>query len=328
MRIFREGKADLLKGRGVAVVGYGNVGRSLALNLRDSGVSVLVGDVLGSEYARRAKADGFEVRPIPEVAELGDVVILALPDDVAPEVYRTEVVPGLHSGKVLVLTSGLPAAFGMIEVPKELDVVLFVPKAPGPAIRDRYLQGKGFVAVVGVIEDASGNALEEALAVATATGTFKQGGFAVEASPRDEAVADLLGEQVLKAALLAAVEVAFDLMVEAGVPPELAALELYGSGELAELARLIALVGPYGALRLQSPVDAYGQLVRLAGYKAALRRIAARAVEEVLNGDFQRDVMLERSSGYIKFNTMWRRALSGRLAQVDAKLREALRQGP
>ncbi|MEZ0248112.1 MAG: NAD(P)-dependent oxidoreductase [Thermoproteus sp.] len=328
MRIFKEGKADLLKGRTIAVVGYGNVGRSLALNLRDSGMSVIVGDVLGSEYARRARADGFEARPIPEVAELGDVVVLALPDDVTPEIYRTEVVPGLHSGKVLVLTSGLPAAFGMIEVPKDLDAVLFVPKAPGPAIRDRYLQGRGYAAIIGVIEDVSGNALEEVLAVATAAGAFKQGGFALEASPRDEAVADLLGEQVLKAALLAAIEVAFDLMVGAGVPPELAALELYGSGELAELARLMALVGPYGALRLQSPVDAYGQLARLAGYKAALRRAAARAVEEVLNGDFQRDVVLERSSGYIKFNAMWRRALSGRLAQADAKLREALRQGP
>lgn len=326
VKIYREGKGDLLKGRAVAVIGYGNVGRSLALNMRDSGASVIVGDLLGGEHARRAKSDGFEPRPVPEAAELGDVVVLALPDDAAPEIFRTEVLPGLHSGKALVLTSGFPAAYGLLETPGGVDVALFVPKIPGAAMRDRYLQGRGFAAVVGVVQDASGNALDIALAVADLAGAFRQGGFAVEASARDEALADLLGEQILKAALLAALEVAFEAMVEAGVPQELAALELYASGELGELGRLMALVGPYGVLRLQSPVDAYGQLLRAGAYGKALRRLARGVVEEALNGHFAKEVYLERATGYVKFNALWRRALSGRLAQADSQLRGQLRQ--
>jgi ketol-acid reductoisomerase len=327
-RIFKQGRGEVLKGKTVAVVGYGNVGRSLALNLRDSGVSVMVGDLLGSDYARRAKADGLEPRPIPEVAELGDVVVLALPDDAAPEIYRSEVLPGLHPGKALVLTSGFPVAYGLLQPPSGVDVALFVPKAPGPAIRDRYLQGRGFAAVIGVVEDASGNALDVALAVADGAGVFKQGGFALEASAREEALADLLGEQILKASLLAAIEAAFELMTKAGVPQELAVVELYGSGELGELGRLMSLVGPYGALRLQSPVDAYGQLARAGEYRKAIARAAARILEEVLNGDFPREIYLERATGYVKFNALWRAATAGGLAQADARLRAALRQGP
>ncbi|MGC9118529.1 MAG: NAD(P)-binding domain-containing protein [Thermoproteus sp.] len=328
VRVFRQGRAELLRDKTVAVIGYGNVGRSIALNLRDSGLSVLVGDLLGSEYARRAKADGLEPRPIPEAAELGDVVVLALPDDAAPEIYRTEVLPGLHSGKALVLTSGFPAAYGLLQLPGGVDVALFVPKAPGPAIRDRYLQGRGYAAVVGVVEDVSGSALDVALAVADGAGAFKQGGFAVEASAREEALADLLGEQILKASLLAAIEVAFELMTKAGVPQELAAVELYGSGELGELGRLMSLVGPYGALRLQSPVDAYGQLARAGAYRKAIARVAARVLEEILGGDFPREIYLERAAGYVKFNALWRSATASELAQADARLRAALRQGP
>ena len=326
VRIYREGKRDLLKGKTVAVIGYGNVGRSLALNMRDSGVAVIVGDLLGGEHARRAKSDGFEPRPVPEAAELGDVVVLALPDDAAPEIFRTEVLPGLHSDKALVLTSGFPIAYGLIEPPGDIDVALFVPKIPGAAMRDKYLQGRGFAAVVGVVQDVSGGALDTALAVADAAGAFKQGGFAVEASARDEALADLLGEQILKAALLAALEAAFEAMVEAGVPQEVAALELYASGELGELGRLMALVGPYGVLRLQSPVDAYGQLLRAEAYRKALGRIAEKIVEEITDGDFPREIYLERATGYVKFNSLWRKALASRLAHADSQLRAQLRQ--
>ncbi len=325
VKIYREGRRDLLKGRTVAIIGYGNVGRSLALNMRDSGATVMVGDLLGGEHAKRAKSDGFEPRPVPEAAELGDVVVLALPDDAAPEIFRTEVLPGLHSDKALVLTSGFPVAYGLIEPPGDIDVALFVPKIPGAAMRDRYLQGRGFAAVVGVVQDVSGGALDVALAIADAAGAFKQGGFAIEASARDEALADLLGEQLLKAALLAALEAAFEAMVEAGVPQEVAALELYASGELGELGRLMALVGPYGALRLQSPVDAYGQLLRLGQYKRALQRLARGVAEDVLSGNFAREIYLERAAGYVKFNALWRRALSGRLAQADSQLRAQLR---
>lgn len=321
VKVFSSGSLEHLADKSIAVIGYGNVGRSLALNFRDSGLNVVVGDLLGNEYSKRAKADGFEPRPIPEAAELGDVVVLALPDDVTPEVFKAEVVPGLHAGKTLILTSGMPTAYGLIPVPGDVDTALFVPKVPGVVIRDRYLEGRGYAAVVGVVQDASGNALNTALAIAAAAGTFRQGGFALEASAEQEALADLIGEQVLKSALLAAMEVAFTAMTKAGVPPELAALELYASGELGELARLMALMGPYGALKLQSPVDAYGQLTRLREYVRAMEPIAESIVDELRTGEFIRDLYLERATGYIKLNSMWRASVTGELARADSRLR-------
>ncbi|MFB6489660.1 MAG: NAD(P)-binding domain-containing protein [Thermoproteus sp. AZ2] len=327
MRIYREGDAAYLKGRPVAVIGYGNVGRSLALNLRDSGVAVLVGNLLSDEYARTARADGFEVHQIPEAAELAEVVVVALPDDVMPEVYRTEVLPALHAGKALALTSGFPLAFGLIPMPPDdVDVVLFAPKLVGPAIRDRYLAGRGYAAVVGVVRDATGNALNAALALAAAAGVFRPGGFAVEARAEEEALADLLGEHVLRAALLAALEAAAEEMARRGVPKELIALELFASGEIAELLGLMSTLGPQGALKRVSPADAYGVLTRWRKYLAPLRRIAGRAAEEVADGRFARELALERQAGYPVLNASWRIFSSAEINQAAAALRALLRQ--
>lgn len=327
MRIFREGDVGPLRDKRVAVIGYGNVGRSLALNLRDSGVSTIVGNMTGDEYHRRARSDGLDVRSIPEAAELGDVVVAALPDDVMPEVYKSEILPGLHSGKALALTSGYPVAFGLIPLPDDVDVILFAPKMVGAAIRDRYKGDRGYAAVLGVVADATGEALKTALALAAAAGVFKQGGFAVEATAEQEALADLLGEHLLKAPLLALLEAAATVMRRRGVPPELAALELYASGEFGELLSLVASAGIAEVLRLQSPVSAYGQLTRWRRYLKPLLEAGEEAAERVASGEFAREVVLERLAGYPALNAEWRRLRAGEAEAAFAALRR-LRQGP
>jgi ketol-acid reductoisomerase len=226
----RDADPHALAGERVAVLGYGNLGRAAALNLRDSGVAPLLVGNIADEYAEQARTDGFSVLSIGEAVADSDVVLVLLPDEIIPEVLAADVAPNLASGSALVLASGYILAYGLMEAPDGADMLLLAPRMGGEHIRERFLNNQGFFAYVSVEQDASGKAWSRLLGVAQAMGALRAG--ALELDARREADLDLFVEQTLGAAVGVAVMSAFNLGMEAGIPPEALVMEMYMSGEM------------------------------------------------------------------------------------------------
>src|SRR5262245_9324463 len=217
-RIYHDEDADLvaLGGATLAVVGYGNQGRSQALNLRDSGIPVVVGTLRDASFAR-AEADGFEALPVAEACERAAGALVLVPDEVMPEVWRDGVAPNLEAGDLAVFASGYNVAFGLIAPAPELDVALVAPRMIGAGVRASYLSGVGFPSFVGVHRDATGRARDRMLAVAKAIGSTRAG--CIEMSMHDEASLDLFTEQGFGPAFGCVMTAAVELLGDAGRPP-------------------------------------------------------------------------------------------------------------
>src|SRR5687767_10933258 len=188
-RIFRDADASLdpLAGKTVAIIGYGNQGRSQALNLRDSGQHVIVGNAQDA-YADQARADGFECFSIANATVRGDVVICLIPDELTPAIYAESIQPGLRAGDTLCFASGYCVCFKQVDFPADVDVVMVAPRTMGDLVRSTYLNGRGFLSFVDVHQDASGGAWPTMLAIAKAIGSLKF--YAIQASFKDEAESD------------------------------------------------------------------------------------------------------------------------------------------
>src|SRR5262245_59288229 len=232
LRVFsqQDSPADALVGQGVSVVGYGNLGRAFALNLRDDGVDPLTIGNVADDYALAAKNDGVHVQRIAEAARAADVVLMLLPDEVIPEVFQGDVAPNLKEGSAVVFASGYCLAYGLVTPPPTIDVLLLAPRMGGEAIRQRYCDGDGFHAFVSVERESSGAAWQRLLGLARAVGALRVGAF--ELSAKNEAFLDLFIEQTLGAIVGFSVVSAFSIGVEQGLPPEALALEMYLSGEM------------------------------------------------------------------------------------------------
>ena len=284
-----DASLEALSGATVAAIGYGNQGRSQALNLRDSGFDVRVGN-LEDEYAEQARADGFEVLGIAEAAARGNVVMLLLPDEVMPEVYGRDVAPGLQAGDLLDFASGYNVAFGLIEPPPGVDVVMVAPRMIGPGVRERYVSGEGFPSFVGVGQDATGRARARLLALARALGSTRSG--CIEVSPEDEAALDLFTEQAFAPAFGQVLRSAVDTLVEAGFPPEAVLLELYLSGEFAYSLEKGREVGMARQHEYHSHTSQYGTITRAPRFfdvGAELSQKMAAILEEIRSGAFARE---------------------------------------
>src|SRR5581483_814953 len=229
--VYHDEDADLtvLSGETIAVVGYGNQGRSQALNLRDSGLRVVVGSI-GDASAERAAAEGFEVLDLPTAAARADVVMLLIPGEVMSEVYARDVAPRLRAGACVSFASGYNVAFQLIVPAADVDVVLVAPRMIGPGVRDRYVEGKGFPSFVAVHQDATGRAKGRMLALAKGIGSTRAG--CLEMSMAEEAHLDLFTEQGFGPAMGLALRQSIELLIEQGYPPEAVLMELYMSGEL------------------------------------------------------------------------------------------------
>ena len=289
--IFHDEDADLraLEGKTLAVVGYGNQGRSQALNLRDSGLPVVVGSVADAS-AERARSDGFEVLPIGEACARADAVLLLVPDEVMPAVYREHVAPNLQAGNLVDFASGYNVAFGLMELDPGLDVGMVAPRMIGPGVRDTYVRGQGFPSFVGVHQDATGRAKERILALAKGLGSTRAG--CIELSLHDEACLDLFTEQGFGPAFGRVLMTAVDVLVEAGYPPEAVLLELYLSGELAYTFEKIREVGVTKQMDFHSRTSQYGSITRgirwldLGGVVAERMK---QVLEEIRSGEFARE---------------------------------------
>ena len=290
-----DAPAGGLAGETVAVLGYGNLGRTAALNLRDSGVKILVGN-REDEYARLACADGFEVTSTAEAAAV-DIVYVLLPDEVIPEVFARDVAPALRPDSAVAFASGYALAFDLVRPPDTVDVLLVAPRMGGAAARARYLAGQGFWACANVEADRSGRARARLLGLAEALGILRAG--AIQLSAADEATLDLFVEQTIGPLLGAAIMAAFHVGQDAGLPPEALVLEMYMSGEMESVFQGFRELGFLRASEAHGPTALFGGLLRTFDLDpGALANDFRSVVDDIRNGGFARQFQDEARNGY------------------------------
>jgi ketol-acid reductoisomerase len=284
-----------LGGKTIATIGYGNQGRSQALNFRDLGLNLVVGNQ-NDAYHERAVADGFEPVSLREAAEKGDILLLLTPDEVQPEVYEREIAPVLQAGKALVFASGFNIYYGFIKPPPTVDVVMVAPEMIGVGVRENFLNGSGYATLIGVDQDATGQALNIALAVAKASGSTKLG--AIMSSFEEETLIDLMYEH---SGILYHIRRVISVLIEAGVSPEAAIVGFYASGEEARLAQAYADIGLWHQLPLHSTTSQYGQEVtsEMRPEEEAMEtERLQRIVRNIMDGTFAKAWKLEQQAGF------------------------------
>ncbi|MBV8980697.1 MAG: NAD(P)-binding domain-containing protein [Acidimicrobiia bacterium] len=311
--ILHESDADLavLDGQRVAIVGYGNQGRSWALNLRDSGVDVAV-HVRNDETRATAEADGFETGDI-EAASGADVICLIVPDDV---IAALPVTP--RDKSLVIVASGYTLAFERLRPPGDAGMV--APRMLGPEVRRCYEEGVGFITAVGVQQDITGTARARTLAIAKAIGGLRQG--ALELTPMQEAVLDLAVEQALSPMLRRVNESFITVMMEQGIPIEAILTELFLSGEVERTYRLVRLEGGAAQTLHHSPTSQYGQLSRVGRYDhldvaATMREL----VGDITSGRFADEWDAERDAGYPVLEDLRSKALAPEILEFEEDLR-------
>jgi ketol-acid reductoisomerase len=318
MQVYRDADADLalIRGRRVAIVGYGNQGRAQALNLRDTGVAVAIGLPASSASRARAEADGFDVMTAAEAVRGADLAMLLTADEDQGRIYAEAVAPNLPGGAALGFSHGLAIRFGLIAPRADLDVFLVAPKGPGTALRSEYEAGRGLIALFAVHQDASGGAEALALSYAAAIGSGRAG--ILPTSFAEECEADLFNEQaVLWGAIPELIHAGFETLVEAGFSPEIAYFECLTEEKL--LADLIAARGIAGMREAISNTAEFGALeggrrIVTAETRAEMRRILA----EVRSGAFTAKLLADSESGYPR--------LSASRAEAAAHPIEAVRR--
>ena len=303
LKIYRDADIDpdAIRGFAIAVIGYGNQGRAHALNLRSSGFSVAIGQRLGKSYDRAVK-DGFAPRSAHEAAAGADLIILTLPDELAPEVYEQELASVIGPDKTLGFVHGFNIRFGFIAPPDDIDVIMVAPKGPGTLVRSLFKQGKGLPALVAVHRDASGHAMQTALGWASGIGAGRAA--VMETTFAAETETDLFGEQaVLCGGVTALAKAAFETLVEAGYEPEFAYIECVH--ELKQVVDLLYAHGLSGMRERISNTAEYGDLTRGPALIADhVKSVMRKTLEDIRNGTFAKEWMAEHRSGGAKFRQL------------------------
>jgi ketol-acid reductoisomerase len=321
MRIFYDADADLnlLRGKKVAVIGYGSQGHAQAQNLRDSGVEVVIGQRPGSANYQKAVEDGFTPVSAREAAEAADVVQILTPDHAQALIYREDVAPSMKAGKVLLFSHGFNIHYGQIVAPAGVDVVMVAPKGPGHLVRSEYVRGAGVPALVAVHQDGSGQALPIALAHAKGIGATRAG--VLQTTFQEETETDLFGEQsVLCGGVSELVKAGFQTLVDAGYQPEIAFFEC-----MHELKLIVDLIYQGGLAYMRysiSDTAEYGDLTR--GKRLITdetRKEMKKILGEIQSGEFARDWILENQAGRPMFRAMREKEKKLLVEEVGRKLR-------
>lgn len=290
MKLFKEQDASLepLDGKTVAVLGYGNQGRAQALNLRDSGVHVVVGN-RRDEYREMAVSEGFDPVEIPEAAAAGDILLVLTTDECMPLIWDDQIAPGIEPGNTLCWGSGYNICFDLIQPPPTANAIMIAPIMPGPIVRTRYEQGEGVLSQFAIHHDATGTSRETALALCKGMGLTRAGVY--ESSFRGEAELNLYTEQVVWAGLASWLVYCYELAVDCGLPPEHVIMVLYASTENSEIMGAMAREGFFKQMKGHSTTSQYGTLTR--GLQLVNDQMKAQArhnlVHDIQGGAFAKE---------------------------------------
>jgi len=314
-----DGNLDLFANKTVAIIGYGSQGHAHALNLKESGVNVVVGLYEGSKSKAKAESAGLRVHSVAEASSLADWIMILLPDEVQRTIYEAEIAPYLTKGKVLSFAHGFNIHFGQIVPPEDVDVVMIAPKGPGHLVRRTYEQGQGVPALFAVYQNATGKARDLAMAYAKGIGGTRAG--ILETSFREETETDLFGEQaVLCGGLSELIKAGFETLVSAGYQPEIAYFEC-----LHEVKLIVDLIVEGGLATMRNSISntaEYGDYTR--GPRVvtdATRAEMKKILREIQSGQFAREFVLENQAGKPGFTAMRRQEAEQPIEEVGKDLR-------
>ena len=321
MRVYYDRDADLnlIKGKRVAIIGFGSQGHAHALNMRDAGVEQVAIASRPGPSAKKAEAANFPVMPAAEAAKWADVMMCVVPDELQADLYKTDIAPHLKKGAALFFAHGFNIHFRLIEPRADMDVAMVAPKGPGHTVRSEYQRGGGVPCLVAVHQDASGNTHDLALAYASAIGGGRAG--VIETTFREECETDLFGEQsVLCGGLVELIRAGFETLVEAGYAPEMAYFEC-----LHEVKLIVDLIYEGGIANMNYSVSntaEYGEYVsgpRVVGpeARAAMKKILA----DIQSGRFARDWVVENKAGQPSFKAMRAASAAHPIEEVGERLR-------
>src|ERR1700719_5342341 len=320
-KVYTDKDADLahLNGKVCAVIGFGSQGHAHALNLKDSGVQVVVGLYKGSKSIPAAEENGFQVLEVAQAAKKADILFFATPDLKSASIYEREVAPHLQKGKALLFSHGFAVHFKTIEPPKEVDVIMVAPKGPGHIVRRQYLEGKGVPALIAVYQNPSKQAKKVALAWAKGIGATRAG--VLETTFKEETETDLFGEQtVLCGGATALVQAGFEVLVEAGYQPEMAYFEC-----LHELKLIVDLMNEAGISGMRFSISetakwgdvSVGPKIIDAGVKKRMKA----ALKDIQSGKFAKGWVAEYKGGYKKYNALLKKGEKHSIEKTGARLR-------
>ena len=285
----------MLDGKTVAIMGFGSQGHAHAMNLKDSGVNVIVGLRPGSRHEKKAKDYGLTVMPVAEAAKKADIVMMLVPDEICADIYEAEVAPYMTAGKVLMFAHGLNIHFKLIKPAADIDVIMVAPKGPGHTVRSQYLEGRGVPSLIAIAQDASGRAKDYALAYASGIGAGRAG--ILETTFKEETETDLFGEQaVLCGGVTELMKAGFETLVEAGYAPEMAYFEC-----IHEMKLIVDLINEGGFAKMRYSIS---NTAEYGDYRTGKRLITdetrkemKKVLREIQDGTFVSEWMTENKSG-------------------------------
>ena len=320
-KIYRDSDCDLelLKGKTVAIVGFGNQGRAHALNLKDSGIKVLVGLHKASKSAKKALEAGFEVLSVADATKKADIIMILAPDECQAEIYKTDIAPNLSDSKAIAFAHGFNIHYGQIKPPKNVDVFMIAPKGPGRCVRDEYVKGSGIPSLVAIYQDFTGNCMQTALAYGAGIGSDRVA--IMETTFKIETETDLFGEQaVLCGGVCELMKAGFETLVEAGYSPENAYFECIH--ELKYVVDLIYFGGFDFMHRAVSDTAEYG------GYIAGKRVITPetktamkKILSDIQDGTFAQKWIAENKNGRAQMNSFRELSSKEPFEEAGAKIR-------
>jgi ketol-acid reductoisomerase len=324
MKIYyeKDSKPAVLKKKKIAIIGYGSQGHAHANNLKDSGVEVIVGELAGSDNAKKAKAAGFKVFDAADAAAKADIAVILLPDELQGEIYNSVIGPNLKNGAYLMFAHGFNIHYGQIVPRPDINVFMVAPKGPGHLVRHEYLKGGGVPALIAVQQDPAGNTKDIALAYAAAIGAARAG--VIETSFREETETDLFGEQaVLCGGITSLIQAGYETLVEAGYAPEMAYFEC-----LHETKLIVDLIYEGGIANMRYSISntaEFGDLTRgpriiTEETKKEMKKI----LREIQTGEFAREWILENKANKPVFNALRREGAAHSIEEVGAKLRSMM----
>lgn len=313
---------DLIRSKSVAMIGFGSQGHAHALNLRDSGVKVIVGLRQGSKTAKKAQELGFEVLEVADATKAADVVMILLPDETQKSVYEAQIEPNLKNGATIAFGHGFNIHYSRIIPKADINVMMIAPKAPGHTVRSEFVKGGGIPDLIAVFQDPAGNTKDLALSYASAIGGGRTG--IIETSFKDETETDLFGEQaVLCGGVSALVQAGFETLTDAGYPPEMAYFEC-----LHELKLIVDLMYQGGIKDMRYSISNTAEYGDIVSGPRVINEQSRKAMKEILkeiqNGKFAKDFILEGITGYPRMIAERNNLADSKLEQTGKKLRDMM----